>query len=75
MKKPFEKCFFDSFYSENYLIFIPVSRQSSSSSTSSPSNEASRQPLPPIESMNIQDPDNSSIYEEIDDDVVSIHIL
>lgn len=45
-------------------------RNSSSSSTPSPSNE-SRQAMPPVQSMSIQDQDTAAIYEEIDDDVVS----
>lgn len=54
---------------------LDLSRKSSSSSssTSSPIQEAPQKTSPP-QSLSIHDQDTGAIYEEIDDDVVSISI-
>lgn len=49
----------------------PFSRSSSSSSTPSPSNEP-HQSMPSVRSLSIHDQDTGAIYEEINDDVVSL---
>lgn len=51
-----------------------VSRQSSSSSSSSPIQETQQKQSPTIQSLVIHDQDTGAIYEEINDDVVSISI-
>lgn len=51
-----------------------LSRNSSSSSTPSPSHEAPQKTCSPSQSFSIQDQDTGAIYEEIDDDVVSIFL-
>lgn len=60
--------------SKTYQEFEPrpnVSRQSSSSSSSSPVQEPAQKQSPQIESLVIHDQDTGAIYEEINDDVVS----
>lgn len=49
-----------------------VSRQSSSSSSSSPIQEPQQKQSPQHQSLVIHDQDTGAIYEEINDDVVSI---
>lgn len=49
----------------------PFSKSSSTSSTPSPSYEQ-RQSVPSVQSFSIQDQDTGAIYEEINDDVVSL---
>lgn len=52
-----------------------LSRKSSSSSTSSSLHESSQRISPPVQSLCIHDQDTGAIYEEIDDEPVSINIL
>lgn len=49
-----------------------LSRKSSSSSSSSPVEESEQKQSPPAQSLVIHDQDTGAIYEEINDDIVSI---
>lgn len=51
-----------------------LSRKSSSSSTSSSIHESPQRISPPVQSLCIQDQDTGAIYEEIDDEPVSISV-